>query len=203
MSAKHTTFRDFPIHSLESAPDDARAALNWYNDNFSMVPLLAGVLAEAPALLNSYWRTQTTLLSQATLSPQEINIVQTTVAHENECQYCVAGHTAFGKTPVFENTDAQLQAIRTGESLGSKKLDTLRSFTLRVLETKGRVRDAELEEFLSVGYTRANALEIVACIAAKVMSNFANQIAMTPIDEAFAPLAEGLPYLENRELVTA
>ena len=30
------------------------------------------------------------------------------------------------------------------------------------------------------------------------MSNYANQIALTPIDEAFAAFVDGLPYREER-----
>jgi len=60
---------------------------------------------------------------------------------------------------------------------------------------------SQLQSFLDAGYTRAQALDVVACIAAKVMSNYVNQIALTPIDEAFAPLAEGLPYREERNLL--
>ena len=54
------------------------------------------------------------------------------------------------------------------------------------------------DTFLSASFTCAQALDVVACIAAKVMSNYANQIALTPIDDEFAPLAEGLPYREER-----
>lgn len=197
------TERDFPIHTLETSPEASKPALEWYQENFGMVPYLAGVLAESPAILLSYWQTQNNLLQHGTLSPQEINIVETVVAHENECQYCVSGHTAFGKTEVFNNTDEQLNAIRSGEDFGDERLNTLRDFTLLVLKNQGRMSTNQLNEFINAGFTKPQALEIVACIAAKVMSNFANQIALTPIDQAFAPLAEGLPYKEERRVKKA
>lgn len=66
------------------------------------------------------------------------------------------------------------------------------------MRNQGRMATSHLETFLDAGYTRAHALDVVACISVKVMTNYANQIALTPLDEAFAPLAEYLPYKEER-----
>ena len=198
MTPNTYTERDFPIHTMETAPEASKEAMQWYLDNFQMVPNLAAILAESPALLVSYWQAQLNLLQHSTLTPQENNIVQTTVAHENECQYCVSGHTAFGKTEFFNNTDEQLNAVRSGVDFEDPKLNALRDFTLLVMRNQGRMATSQLQSFLDAGFTRAHALDVVACISVKVMTNYANQIALTPIDEAFAPLAEGLPYKEKR-----
>ncbi len=201
MNPKHQTERNFVMHTLETAPEAAKPALQWYQDNFGLQPYLAQVMASSPALLLAYWQTQTGLLTHGALSKQEINIVETVVAHENRCQYCVAGHTAFGKDPIFNNTDEQMNAIRNEVDFAEPKLNVLRDFTLLVMKHQGRMADEQLEQFLAAGYSRSHALDVVACIAAKVMSNFANQIALTPIDDAFSPLAEGLPYVENRQVI--
>lgn len=198
MPPRLRTERDFPVHGTEGAPVASRPALEWYQTNFGMVPNLAGVLAESPALLLSYWHTQQNILAHSTLSRAEINVVQMAIAHANHCQYCVAGHTAFGKTPFFGNSDDQLSAARTGEPYVEPRLNALRGFTLRVLENAGRMAGSDLDDFLAAGFTRAQALDVVANIAAKVMSNYANQIALTPLDDAFAAMAEGLPYSEAR-----
>lgn len=124
--------------------------------------------------------------------------MQTSVAHANACQYCVAGHTAFGKMEIFGNTDEQLNAIRQDKAFEDPKLEALREFTLLVLRNQGRMATSQLQSFITAGFSRQAALDVVACVAAKVMSNFANQIALTPIDEAFAELAADLPYREDR-----
>lgn len=197
------TVRDFPIHSVDSSPDASKDAIRWYQANFGMVPNLAGVMAESPALFLSYWQTQQNLLQQGALSAREVNIVETVVAHHNQCQYCVAGHTAFGATPLFNNSPEELHAIRSDADFNEGRLNALRSFTLRVLESQGRISTGQLNEYLAHGYTRAQAMDVVACIAAKVMSNFTNQLALTPLDDAFAGMAEGLPYREDRHEKTA
>lgn len=203
MTPSKFTERNFPIHDASTASPDSAEALNWYQDNFGVVPNLAGVLAESPCLLVSYWQLQNNLLAHSTLDRQQINIVQTTVAHANACQYCVSGHTAFGKMEFFNNTDEQLNAVREDKTFQDPKLEALRDFTLLVMRNQGRMANSQLNTFLEAGFTRAQALDVVACIAAKVMSNYANQLALTPIDEAFAPLAEGLPYREDRKVKMA
>lgn len=195
---QHMTERNFAIHDVVTAPEASRPAMDWYHENFGMVPNLAGILAESPALLLSYWQLQQNLLAHSTLARQEINIVQTVIAHANACQYCVAGHTALGKTAFFNNTDDQLEAIRNDLGFDDPQLDALRDFTLLVLRNQGRMARSQLDTFLNAGYSRAQALDVVACIAAKVMSNYANQIALTPVDEAFAPMAADLPYRDER-----
>ncbi len=203
MTTNTQTERQFPIHSAETAPEAARPALDWYTQNFGMVPNLAGVLAESPALLQSYWGLQINLTEHSTLSSQETNIVQMSVAHANACQYCVAGHHAFGKTEFFNNTDEQLNAVRNDLEFEDPKHNALRDFTLLVARNQGRMSSSQLNAFLDAGYTRSQALDVVANIAAKVMSNYANQIALTPLDEAFAELAQGLPYQEDRKAIAA
>ena len=203
MTAMTATERDFPIHTVETAPDRSKEPINWYLENFGIVPNLAGILAESPALLNAYWETQKNLLANAALTPQEINIVQTSVAHANACQYCVAGHTAFGKMEAFNNTDEQLNAVREDKTFEDPKMEALREFTLLVLRNQGRMSTSQLQSFIDAGFSRRAALDVVACIAAKVMSNYANQIALTPVDEAFAPFASGLPYHEDRAVHAA
>ena len=198
MKPTYYTQRDFPIHDASTASPESAEALNWYNENFGIVPNLAGVLAESPALLVSYWQLQNNLLTHSTLDRRQINIVQTAVAHANACQYCVAGHTAFGKMEFFDNTDEQLNAVREDKTFDDPKLEALREFTLLIMRNQGRMANSQLNAFLDAGFTRAQALDVIACISAKIMSNYANQVALTPIDDAFAPLAEGLPYREER-----
>lgn len=194
------TERQFPIHSIESAPAESRAALEFVQSRFEMVPHLSGVMASSPALINSYKTLQTNLEELGGLTPAENNVVQMAIAFENECQYCVAGHTMAGKM-FFGSSDEELAALRTGGTLPEPKLEALRTFALQVNASQGRVTDEQLQAFLDAGYTRSQALDVVANISAKVMTNFANQLAHTPVDEPFRMFTEGLPFAEDRPVV--
>ncbi|MEM7516982.1 MAG: carboxymuconolactone decarboxylase family protein [Planctomycetota bacterium] len=193
------TERGFVIHDRESAPEATHEVLDWYQNQFQFSPHLAAVMADSPALSRSYWQLQLNLQKHGTLSPPEDNIVQMAIAVENECQYCTAGHTMAGKM-FFEASDEELAALRMESKLPKAKFDALRNFALHVAESKGRVSDSELQAFLGAGYTRQQSLDVVANVAAKVMSNYTNQLARTPLDPQLEALAEGLPFREKREI---
>ncbi len=196
------TERGFAIHTAESADPKTAKAFDFYMRNIKFVPNLGGVMAESPVLINSYLALQNNLQEYGSLTPPENNIVQMSIAMENECQYCVAGHTLAGKI-FFKSPDEQMEAIRAESSLPEPKLNALRDFALQVYESKGRVSDEQLQSFLDAGYSREQALDVVANIAAKVMSNYTNQIARTPLDPQAADFAKGLPFAEDRKTMKA
>lgn len=175
--------------SNESA--EVKEVFDWYKENFGFVPNLSKVLSASPATLRSYWLIQTQLSQYGLLTPEEHNIIQMSVAVENQCKYCTAGHQMAGGV-FFGSAEEDLLAIRNESKISNEKFDALRTFTLAVYRHKGRVTDEELNQFMANGYTKAQAIEVVTNIAVKVLSNFTNQMVMTEVDEPFVPLAAGL-----------
>ncbi len=49
--------------------------------------------------------------------------------------------------------------------------------------------DAEVQAFLNAGYTRRNVLEVVLAYSQKIMSNYTNHLARTPLDKPFEKFA--------------
>ena len=96
---------------------------------------------------------------------------------------------AFFKTPMDV-----MQGVRSRKVLDNPKLNALRNFAIVVYGKRGEVNSEELDKFLKAGYTRDQALDVVTCVAAKVMSNYTNSLAKTPIDEPLEPLAQGLNF---------
>jgi alkylhydroperoxidase family enzyme len=68
-------------------------------------------------------------------------------------------------------------------------------FTLSLLQQKGRVDASLAQDLMNVGFSRQNILDIVLGVAQKVMSNFTNALAATPVDEPFVPYID----MPNRE----
>lgn len=185
------TSRGFKMDELPNEPQEVKEVFDWYKENFGFVPNLTKVMSASPAALRSYWLTQLQLAQHGKLTPEEHNIIQMTVAVENRCKYCTAGHQMAGGA-FFGSDEKDLEAIRNENTIPNEKFDALHSFTLDVYREKGRVSDKVLNGFLSAGYDKAQAIEVIANIGAKVISNFTNQMAVTEVDEPFAPLADGL-----------
>lgn len=185
------TARGFKMDESSNEPKEVKEVFDWYKERFGFVPNLAKVLSASPASLRSYWITQMQLQQYGLLTPEEHNIIQMSISVENRCKYCASGHEMIGNA-FFNSEEADLKALRNETSLSTKKFDALRSFALEVYQNKGKVSDGVLEAFLSEGYDRAQAVEVVSNIAVKVLSNFTNQLALTELDEPIIPFAEGL-----------
>ena len=176
----------FTIHTVESASAEVKEVLETVQkDNNGYIPNLIGLLANAPTALETY-RTVGAINRRNRLTPVEREVVQITAAVTNGC---VAGHTAFSIKQIQMNDDL-LQALRNRTPIETDpKLDTLAKFTLAVINTKGRVGDEALGEFLEAGYTQQNALDVVLGVSLATLCNYANNLANTPINPELQPYA--------------
>ena len=173
----------FDVHSVETAPEKSKPLLEGAKKAFGFVPNLLGVFAESPAALEAYMAVSTAF-SKSDLTPAEQQVVLITVSHDNECTYCVGAHStiaAMHKVP-----EQVIEGLREDSPLGDPKLEALRTFTRKVLTERGFVAPVDLEDFYAVGYEKRHALEVVAGIAQKILSNYTNHFAETPLDAAFA-----------------
>ena len=179
----------FQIHTIESAPEASQEALKIVQQNNGFIPNLIGVLANAPTALETY-RTVGAINQRNSLTPTEREVVQITAAVSNGCDFCVAGHTAISIKQI-KMPDDVLQALRkTSPITSDAKLDTLAHFTLTIINTKKKVGEQLLNEFLNAGYTTQNALDVVLGVSLASLCNYANNLAQTPINpelQQYAP----------------
>ncbi len=173
----------FQVHTIDTAPETAKQDLQAAKAAFGFIPNLLGVLAEAPIALKAYIEL-TGLLEQASLNAVEQEIMMLAGSFANECGYCMAAHSMSAK--MAKMPAPMLEALRAGRALSDPKLEALRSFTTDVVNSRGRVSDDRIQEFLNAGYTRQNVLEVVFAVAMKTLSNYANHLTETPVDRAFA-----------------
>ena len=169
----------FTVYNADNAPDAAKASLAATKASFGFIPNLQATMAESPELLAGYtalWD----LFAKTTLTPHEQQIVYMTSNFENECHYCMAGHTGLAKMQKMD--PAVISALRNGTEIPDRKLEALHRFATLVVRNRGWVSDAEVDAFLAAGYTRRNVLEVILGVATKVMSNYTNHVAHTQLD---------------------
>ena len=145
-----------------------------------------GGLAEAPAALKGYM-TLSGILAESSLSPAEQQILLLTTSRQNGCEYCVAAHTG-GATRAGAPKEA-IEAIRTGQPIPDPRLQALSKFCATLVEKRGWASEADVNAFLGAGFSKAQVFEVILAIGVKTMSNYANHLIGTPLDEAFKPLA--------------
>jgi len=81
--------------------------------------------------------------------------------------------------------DAIINALRDQSELPTKKLQVLHNTTLALTRNRGYISEEELNAFYEEGYTQRNLLDIILGLSQKVISNYTNHIAETPLDDAF------------------
>jgi AhpD family alkylhydroperoxidase len=183
MFTQHTVFTQ---HTMESAPPASRRAMAAVAGKWGYLPAGVALLAESPEALEGFLR-MTAAFDACTLDRLAREVVIMTVAVRNGCHLCVAVHTArladFGADP------ALAAALRSAAPLADARLEAVRAFTLRVLDTAGGAGEESLAGFLGHGFTARNALEIVLGIGAYTLSTFANRLTGAPVDEALRAFA--------------
>jgi alkylhydroperoxidase family enzyme len=169
----------FQSYTIDTAPAASKPTLEEAQRAFGFVPNLQAHMAESPELLAGYtalWD----LFAKSTLTAHEQQVVYLTSNFENNCHYCMAGHSTLAKMIKME--PAVIAALRAGTALPDAKLEALHRFTTLVVRERGFVPDAEVDAFLAAGYTRRNVLEVILGVATKVMSNYTNHLVHTPYD---------------------
>lgn len=169
----------FAAYTEDNAPEGSKPSLAATKAAFGFVPNLQSTMAESPELLAGYSQLWD-LFSKTTLTPHEQQVVYLTSNFENECHYCMAGHTTLAK--MMKMDPAVIEALRKGTKIPDAKLEALHRFATLVVRNRGWVSDADTDAFLAAGYTKRNVLEVVLGVATKVMSNYTNHIAHTELD---------------------
>ncbi len=177
----------FTYHSKDTAPEAAAPLIALATAVYGFFPKLHQIMAEAPATYHAYLETFRIFAEETTLSPLEQQVVMMTSNYENRCHYCTAGHTMLmqmSKMPANV-----IEALREGTPIADPKLEELRSFARDLLDARGHVGDARVQQFLAAGYDKRQALEVLTGLAAKLLSNFTNALAHTELDDPVKPLA--------------
>jgi alkylhydroperoxidase family enzyme len=173
---------DFQLHDEATAPEASKPLLAKSKKAFGMIPGLHAVMAEAPGMLEAY-QTVHELFVNSSFDSDELTVVWQSINVEHACHYCVPAHTGIAKGMKVD--DAINDALRNETPLPNAHLEALRTFTLSVVRNRGNVDERAVQDFLDAGFTRRQILEVVLGVSQKVMSNYTNHLAKTPVDAMF------------------
>lgn len=172
----------FTLHDKQTAPEQSKALLDSSLKTFGMIPGLHAVMAESPQVLEGYQKLHELILASS-FDNNETTVVWQSINVEHACHYCVPAHTGIAKA--MGVSDDITNALRNETPLADGKLEALRAFTLAVVRKRGAVDSDEVQTFIDAGYTQRQVLEIILILSQKIMSNYINSIAETPVDAPF------------------
>jgi uncharacterized peroxidase-related enzyme len=162
----------------EAATGRAKELLGAVKGKLGLVPNMTRAMATAPAVLDGYLQFSGAL-NRGALSAKVREQIALAVSQANGCDYCLAAHSTIGK--MVGLTAEEVRDSRRGTAIDSKTAALIR-FARAVVETRGRVSDADLEDVREAGFDDGAIAEVIAHVALSVFTNYFNNVTETDID---------------------
>lgn len=167
----------FPVPTRDKVSPDNQAIFDNLKKMLTFVPNLYATFAHSATALGNYLTLQN---AKSSLNAKEREVINLVVSQVNDCDYCLAAHSAVGKMVGF--TDVQILEIRSGRATFDAKLDALARYVREVTEKRGHVAAASTEAFLGAGWSRGNLVDVMMVIGDKIISNYLHGVTKVPVD---------------------
>lgn len=168
------------IPTIDPALADARTAplLDAVRKSLGLVPNLFRTAAQAPAALEGLLGLNGAL-AKGTLKARSREAVALAVAEANACDYCLSAHSVLGAGAGLSAADI---AAARHASAADPRLSAVLRLARRIVETRGRVSDADLADARAAGLADGEIVETVAHVVVNIFTNYLNNLAQTDID---------------------
>ena len=121
----------------------------------------------------------------SSLKAKEKEVINLAVSQVNDCDYCLAAHTAIGKMNGF--SEAEILELRQGKASFDAKLDALAALSKNITENRGNTDANILENYFNAGWTKENLIDTISLVGDKTISNYINNTTKIPVDFPAAP----------------
>lgn len=155
-----------------------RELLDAVDRAFGMVPNAVRVMANSPAVLESFLAFSSAM-GRLQIGGKLHNQVKLTTSESNACSYCTSIISAVA--PKEGLTADDILAGRTANSEDRRAKAAL-TFAYDVLESRGKVSNQQLADVRAAGFGDTEIVEIVASVVLGCFTNFLNNVADTELD---------------------
>ena len=167
-----------PAINPDKATGQAHKLLEGVQNKLGFAPNILRTMANSPAVLQGYLDFSNAL-SKGNLSPKFREQVALAVSEVNDCQYCLAAHSAIGRSVGL--SEEAIGDSRRGESPDTKEAIVL-AFVRNVVENRGWVSDEDMAKLRKVDFSQSDIVELMANISLTLFTNYFNHVAETEID---------------------
>jgi uncharacterized peroxidase-related enzyme len=174
--------KTFTVPTAATVTPANQAIFEQLKSGLGMVPNLYATMAYSPNALGTYLTLQN---AKSSLSPKEREVINLVVSQVNECEYCLAAHTAIGAMVGFK--PEQIIELRKGGASFDAKLDALAKLTKSAAINHGHATQDTIDAFFAAGYTEGNLVDSVVVIGDKIITNYLHALTKVPVDFPSAP----------------
>lgn len=167
----------FNVPTREEVSASNQAIFDHLEKAVGFVPNLFATYAHSENALKNYLDFSN---AKTSLKAKEKEVVNLAVSQVNNCDYCLAAHTAIGKMNGF--TEPQILELRAGKASFDAKLDALAKLAKNITENRGNTDIEVLENFFTAGWTKENLIDVISLVGDKTISNYINNTTRIPVD---------------------
>ncbi|MGB0911100.1 MAG: carboxymuconolactone decarboxylase family protein [Nitrospirales bacterium] len=167
-----------PAINPDQATGPAQELLRGVENTLGFVPNTIRTMANSPAVLEGYLEFSKSL-SKGRLPSKLREQIALTVAEVNGCRYCLAAHSAIGKT--IGLSEEAIEDSRQSISPDSQTAAVLQFARALVIE-RGMVSNADLAHIHGAGFSDGDIAEIIATVSLSLFTNYLNHVAQTKLD---------------------
>ncbi|BFM17897.1 hypothetical protein R50073_40800 [Maricurvus nonylphenolicus] len=170
-----------PVQAFCSSSNTSDDLLENASERFGFIPNAHKVFSLSRSFYEGYQKLFELFSDSTSLNQEEQHIVFITVSRINGCGYCEAAH----KMMASQSGMAQeaVEALLSGKPLNNLKQEALRMTVKKIVESRGNLSPDDLQEFIGAGYTIGQFMDVLLGVTSKIMSNYANLIAQTELDD--------------------
>jgi uncharacterized peroxidase-related enzyme len=141
-------------------------------------------MAQSISVAQGYWNLSEALAAGVLEQPLREQIALT-VSEANNCDYCVAGHSAIGSSTGLTNDELRDARLATSPN---RKTEAVLRFARRIVDERGSLTDEDIHAIRDAGLGEPEIVEVISHVALNIFTNYINLVAQTEID--FPPAAE-------------
>ncbi|MEM7231740.1 MAG: carboxymuconolactone decarboxylase family protein [Planctomycetota bacterium] len=171
-----------PVDS-QNTSEKSSQLLEGVKAKLGVVPNMFKVLAHSPAALESYLNFSGAV-AKSSLAPSLREQIALTVGEANGCDYCLAAHSAIGKSVGL--SEQQILDSREATAPDSKT-EAVLQFSKEIVDKRGLIEDRSVERLRELGVSDAEITEIVAATALNIFTNYFNHVTDPVVDFPKAP----------------
>jgi uncharacterized peroxidase-related enzyme len=160
------------------ASGEVKVVLDQIQQTFGSVPAMFKATANSAVALKSLWG-GFVATAGGTLPPKVKEQLAVAIADYNDCEYCLAAHTALGrKAGASAQEIAEAQAGRSEDPATAAAL----RFALKVVQRRAQLNDEDFTELRRAGFSDEAIVEILAHVALNLFTNYINVALRVPVD---------------------
>ena len=166
------------LPTREQVSDETQKILDETQQRLGFLSNGLRLLSLSPWVLQAYVDLQTTM--SHVLDAKTRETVALAVSTANGCNYCVATH-CFITHANSQTTPDEISLNLEGKSSDPKRAAAA-AFAKRIIDTHGKVNDADLAAVRVAGYSDAQIVELTTLAGRYTLTNFLNNVADIEID---------------------